>query len=176
MFGFENLKLNTYEQLVVNSANEQLQQSFFQNLFDNEQQLYQREGIPYPPVAFKNNKQIVDLIMQKPIGILSILKDESKSFDSDDRKCVEKFNDYFKHNDDFISSPDNKQKQINFGIVHTHGKVKYNATKILDKFRDYFCKSLSECLQKSSDNFIADLFTTLPSPNGSFSKYFCSYA
>jgi myosin heavy subunit len=170
IFGFENLKLNTYEQLIVNSTNEQLQQSFYQNLFDNEHQLYQKEGIPYPPVAYKNNKQIIDLIMQKPIGLLSILKDESKTFDSDDRKCVDKFNDYFNHNDDFISSSNNKQNPPSFGLVHTHGKIKYNATKILDKFRDYFCKSLAECLQKSDDHFIADLFSTLPSPNGSFSK------
>jgi hypothetical protein len=28
-----------------------------------------------------------------------------------------------------------------------------------------------ECLQKSDDSFIADLFSFLPLPNGSFSKW-----
>lgn len=100
---------------------------------------------------------------------MNILKEESKSQYSDDEKCIEKFNEYFTHNPEYVTYK--QANSINFGISHSSGKVKYDATKILTKSRDYLCKSIVECLQKSGDNFVSDLFMTLPAPNGSFSKY-----
>lgn len=57
-----------------------------------------------------------------------------------------------------------------FGINHTSGKVKYSAKNMVVKCRDFLSKNIIECLQKSDDIFISDLFMALPAPNGSFSK------
>lgn len=63
-FGFENLRNNCYEQLLVNTTNEELQNAFYRHSFAYEQSLYQHEGIPFPPVSYKDNKKTVDLLLQ----------------------------------------------------------------------------------------------------------------
>jgi myosin VIIa len=64
MFGFENFKQNSFEQLIVNAADEELQNAFFRQSFTYDQQLYQREGLPYPQHAYRDNKKTTDLILQ----------------------------------------------------------------------------------------------------------------
>jgi myosin heavy subunit len=80
---------------------------------------------------------------------------------------VQKLNEYFGHNSEFIAI---KNSPINFGINHHAGRVKYTGTNILDKCKEFLTKNLIECLQKSEDYFVADLFLSMPTPNGSFSK------
>ncbi|CAD7945734.1 unnamed protein product [Amoebophrya sp. A25] len=45
IYGFEQLTVNSFEQLCINLANERLQQFFEQNFMEAERQLYLREGI-----------------------------------------------------------------------------------------------------------------------------------
>ena len=62
--GYENFKQNSLEQLLINTTNEQIQYAFQRQTYEYEQELYQREGLSYPRVAYKSNKKIVDLLMQ----------------------------------------------------------------------------------------------------------------
>ncbi len=64
MFGFENLKQNSYEQLIINTANEELQNVFYRHVFEYDQQNYQKEGIPYPPMMHKENSKTLELLLQ----------------------------------------------------------------------------------------------------------------
>ena len=99
--------------------------------------------------------------------MFSLLREECKSNSTDDLTVVQKFNEYFGHNNDFIYVKNNPNV---FGINHFSGKIKYDGTKLLSKCKDFISKNMIECLQKSDDFFIADLFSFLPLPNGSFSK------
>ena len=62
--GFENFNKNSLEQLVTNTLNEEMQKTFYRHSFDYDQQLYQREGLMYPQVAYKDNKKTCDLLLE----------------------------------------------------------------------------------------------------------------
>jgi chitin synthase len=165
MFGNESFKKNSLEQLMINTANEELQNAFYRHSIVYDQELYEREGIAYPKSSFRDNKKIVDLLLQRPIGVFNLLKDECKS--TDDSPITQKLNEYFGHNSDYIAGKNNAQF---FGINHYSGKVRYDEKSLLSKCKDFLSKNMIECLQKSGDHFVSDLFSFMPLPNGSFSN------
>ena len=64
MFGNESFKKNSLEQLMINTANEELQNAFYRHSIVYDQEAYEREGLAYPKSSFKDNKKIVDLLLQ----------------------------------------------------------------------------------------------------------------
>lgn len=77
IFGFEDFALNSFEQLCINYANEQLQFYFNQHIFKLEQDMYDKEGIDWTKVEFNDNQPCLDLIAKRPVGVFHILDDES---------------------------------------------------------------------------------------------------
>eukprot|EP01137_Pigoraptor_chileana_P032461 Opistho-2@21853 len=78
IFGFEIFEKNSFEQLCINYANEKLQQHFNANTFSLEEALYQREQIKFTHVEFIDNQPCLDLIENRPEGILGMLDEEIK--------------------------------------------------------------------------------------------------
>lgn len=72
IFGFENFKANSFEQLCINVANEQLQFYFNEYIFVWEFEEYAAEGIKATTFQFTNNKQILDLCLQVMKGFFSL--------------------------------------------------------------------------------------------------------
>ena len=64
IFGFENFKSNSFEQLCINIANEQLQFYLNEYIFVWEFEEYAAEGIKATAFEFTNNKRILDLCLQ----------------------------------------------------------------------------------------------------------------
>ena len=64
IFGFENIPVNSFEQLCINIANEQLQFYFNEHVFVWEFEEYAAEGIKGSNIDFKNNKNILNLFLQ----------------------------------------------------------------------------------------------------------------
>eukprot|EP00111_Clytia_hemisphaerica_P023422 TCONS_00069001-protein len=153
MFGFENFEANSFEQLCINVANEQLQFYFNEYIFVWEFEEYATEGIKAVPFEFNNNKPILDLSLQKPVGILALLDEESRFPMATDMTLVEKYHDniespYLKTSRDTSSS---------FLIKHYAGDVKYDSTGFLEKNRDTLSVDVVETIQASSDETIAQL-------------------
>merc|ERR1719487_1524064 len=71
IFGFECFKMNSFEQLCINFTNERLQQFFNQFVFKLEEQLYEREGIPWDPLDFPDNQDAVDILQAKTTGVFA---------------------------------------------------------------------------------------------------------
>eukprot|EP00434_Breviolum_minutum_P005396 symbB.v1.2.004758.t1/scaffold242.1/size254583/5 len=76
IFGFECFKMNSFEQLCINFTNERLQQFFNSFVFKLEEQLYEREGIPWDALDFPDNQDSVDLLAGKKEGVFAMLDEE----------------------------------------------------------------------------------------------------
>lgn len=64
IFGFENFHQNSFEQLCINIANEQLQFYFNQHVFEWEFEEYKSEGILLDTIHFENNRPVLEMFLQ----------------------------------------------------------------------------------------------------------------
>ena len=69
IFGFENFSTNSFEQLCINIANEQLQFFFNQHVFEWEFEEYTSEGIPLDTINFQNNRPVLEMFLQVKLRI-----------------------------------------------------------------------------------------------------------
>ncbi|KAM4906321.1 LOW QUALITY PROTEIN: myosin-IIIa-like [Sylvia borin] len=93
IFGFENFKKNSFEQLCINIANEQIQFYFNQHVFAWEQNEYLYEGVDARVIEYEDNRPLLDMFLQKPMGLLSLLDEESRFPQATDQTLVAKNRD-----------------------------------------------------------------------------------
>ncbi|KAG2466464.1 MYO7A protein, partial [Polypterus senegalus] len=129
IFGFENFAVNRYEQLCINLANEQLQYFFNHDLF-----------------------------LAKPVGIFSLLDEQSAFPQATDKNFVEKLNSSFKGNAHFEVV---RSHMPVFNIVHYAGKVQYNASGFLEKNRDTIPANIRGLFINSVTPLLSVLFAVL---------------
>ncbi|XP_054847463.1 myosin-IIIa [Eublepharis macularius] len=149
IFGFENFKKNSFEQLCINIANEQIQFYFNQHVFAWEQNEYLYEGVDARVIEYEDNRPLLDMFLQKPMGLLSLLDEESRFPRATDQTLVEKFEDNLKSK--YFWRP--KRIDLTFGIYHYAGKVLYNAGGFLAKNRDTLPADIV-LLLRSSENYL----------------------
>ncbi|XP_048367291.1 myosin-IIIa isoform X2 [Sphaerodactylus townsendi] len=149
IFGFENFKKNSFEQLCINIANEQIQFYFNQHVFAWEQNEYLYEGVDARVIEYEDNRPLLDMFLQKPMGLLSLLDEESRFPRATDQTLVEKFEDNLKSK--YFWRP--KRVDLTFGIYHYAGKVLYNAGGFLAKNRDTLPADIV-LLLRSSENYL----------------------
>ncbi|KAI6652104.1 Myosin-IIIb [Oopsacas minuta] len=156
IFGFENFKKNSLEQMNINIANEQLQYFFNQHIFALEQAEYAKEGINLNTFSFTNNQPILDMLLKKPVGLLALLDDESKFSSATDHSLITKFHSHYSRSKHYIRP---KSNHPTFGIVHYAGKVSYSGIGFLQKNRDTLQSSAVTLLRESRDDLILELFS-----------------
>ncbi|KAM8856823.1 myosin-IIIb isoform 4-T5 [Synchiropus picturatus] len=156
IFGFENFKKNSFEQLCINIANEQIQFYFNQHIFALEQMEYQSEGVDASLVEYEDNRPILDMFLQKPMGLLSLLDEESRFPQATDQTLVDKFEDNLRCK--YFSIP--KRVDLCFGIQHYAGKVMYNVNGFLEKNRDTLPADIMVVLRTSENKLLQQLFSS----------------
>ncbi|XP_056105836.1 myosin-IIIa isoform X2 [Rhinichthys klamathensis goyatoka] len=155
IFGFENFKRNSFEQLCINIANEQIQFYFNQHIFAWEQDEYLNEDVDARVIEYEDNRPLLDLFLQKPMGMLSLLDEESRFPQATDQTLVEKFEDNLKSKNFWRP----KRVDLGFGIHHYAGKVIYNASGFLGKNRDALPADIVLLLRSSENELIRKLVT-----------------
>ncbi|XP_075936983.1 myosin-IIIa [Anarhichas minor] len=155
IFGFENFKKNSFEQLCINIANEQIQFYFNQHIFAWEQDEYLNEEVDARMIEYEDNRPLLDLFLQKPMGMLSLLDEESRFPQATDQTLVEKFEDNLKTKSFWRP----KRVDLSFGIHHYAGKVIYSAAGFLAKNRDMLPADIVLLLRSSENELTRKLVT-----------------
>ncbi|XP_071964019.1 unconventional myosin-XV-like [Antedon mediterranea] len=158
IFGFEDFQTNSFEQLCINYANENLHFFFNRHIFNLEQEEYIREHIKWTNVAYKDNQMCLDMIGKRPIGIFHLLDDESSFPRGKDSSFLDKCHHNHNHNE-FYQKP--KMSRTEFCVRHYAGLVKYKATGFLDKNRDMLRVDVLEMLIKSKAPLVSKMFKNL---------------
>ncbi|CAG9581317.1 unnamed protein product [Danaus chrysippus] len=154
IFGFENFTRNSFEQLCINIANEQIQYYFNQHIFTWEQQEYMAEGVPVDLVEFSDNRPVLDMLLSRPMGLLALLDEESRFPRSTDRSLIEKFHRNIKSK--FYVRP--KSNAVCFAIHHFAGRVVYQADGFLEKNRNFLPPEVVQLMRQSQYDIIRFLF------------------
>ncbi|XP_027901372.1 myosin VIIAa isoform X1 [Xiphophorus couchianus] len=156
IFGFENFTINSFEQLCINFANENLQQFFVRHVFKLEQEEYNLENINWLHIEFTDNQGALDMIAIKPMNIISLIDEESKFPKGTDATMLNKLNFQHKLNTNYIPPKNNYETQ--FGIQHFAGVVYYETRGFLEKNRDTLYGDIIQLVHSSKNKFIKQIF------------------
>ncbi|KAH3682256.1 hypothetical protein WICPIJ_006766 [Wickerhamomyces pijperi] len=164
IYGFEHFEKNSFEQFCINYANEKLQQEFNQHVFKLEQEEYIAEKIEWSFIEFSDNQPCIDLI-EKRLGILSLLDEESRLPAGNDESWVTKLYE------NLDKPPTNKVfKKPRFGqtkfiVSHYALDVSYDIDGFIEKNRDTVSDGHMEVLKQSMNELLSEVLTNLEKAN-----------
>ncbi|KAK2503495.1 hypothetical protein MC885_019624 [Smutsia gigantea] len=164
IYGFEIFDNNSFEQFCINYCNEKLQQLFIQLVLKQEQEEYQREGIPWKHIDYFNNQIIVDLVEQQHKGIISILDDACMNVGKvTDEMFLEALNSKLGKHGHFSSRKLCAADKIlefdrDFRIRHYAGDVVYSVIGFIDKNKDTLFQDFKRLLYNSSNPVLKNMW------------------
>ncbi|XP_058803249.1 myosin heavy chain, muscle isoform X5 [Phymastichus coffea] len=171
--GFEIFDYNGFEQLCINFTNEKLQQFFNHHMFVLEQEEYKKEGINWAFIDFGMDLLACIELIEKPMGILSILEEESMFPKATDKTFEEKLNNnHLGKSPNFLKPKPPKPGQIaaHFAIGHYAGQVPYNITGWLEKNKDPLNDTVVDQFKKSANKLLVEIFADHPGQSGGDAK------
>ncbi|NXG90189.1 MYH1B protein, partial [Stercorarius parasiticus] len=160
--GFEIFDFNSLEQLCINFTNEKLQQFFNHHMFVLEQEEYKKEGIDWEFIDFGMDLAACIELIEKPMGIFSILEEECMFPKATDTSFKNKLYDQHlgKSNNFQKPKPGKGKAEAHFSLVHYAGTVDYNISGWLEKNKDPLNETVVGLYQKSSLKTLALLFAS----------------
>uniref|UniRef100_A0A3Q2TMD6 Unconventional myosin-VIIa-like n=1 Tax=Fundulus heteroclitus TaxID=8078 RepID=A0A3Q2TMD6_FUNHE len=164
IFGFENFKTNSFEQLCINFANEKLQQFFVAHIFKLEQEEYLKEGVVWNNIQFSDNDKILLLLAEKNCNVLALIDEESHFPKGSDSTLLIKMNTEHKTDDAYINSK--SAHDTRFGIRHFAGIVYYDTNGFLEKNRDGVSHDIIKAVEMSTNKLLLQIFERNPATNG----------
>ncbi|CAM9406556.1 unnamed protein product [Lampetra planeri] len=163
--GFEIFDFNTFEQLCINFTNEKLQQFFNHHMFVLEQEEYKKEGIDWVFIDFGMDLQACIDLIEKPMGIMSILEEQCMFPKANDQTFKEKLYDQHLGKNQFFQKPkpSKGKHEAHFSLGHYAGNVDYNIGGWLEKNKDPLNDSVVQLYQKSALKMLAAVYATYAS-------------
>ncbi|XP_026689228.1 myosin heavy chain, muscle-like isoform X5 [Diaphorina citri] len=167
--GFEIFDYNGFEQLCINFTNEKLQQFFNHHMFVLEQEEYAREGIEWAFIDFGMDLLACIELIEKPMGILSILEEESMFPKATDQTFVDKLMAQHLGKSPPFQKPKPPKPGCqagHFAIAHYAGTVSYNITGWLEKNKDPLNDTVVDQFKKGSNKLLVEIFADHPGQSG----------
>ncbi|KAB1266369.1 Myosin-8 [Camelus dromedarius] len=163
--GFEIFDFNSLEQLCINFTNEKLQQFFNHHMFVLEQEEYKKEGIEWTFIDFGMDLAACIELIEKPLGIFSILEEECMFPKATDTSFKNKLYDQHLGKSANFQKPKvvKGRAEAHFSLIHYAGTVDYNIAGWLDKNKDPLNDTVVGLYQKSAMKTLASLFSTYAS-------------
>ncbi|XP_076210093.1 myosin heavy chain, skeletal muscle, adult-like [Aptenodytes patagonicus] len=158
--GFEIFDFNSFEQLCINFTNEKLQQFFNHHMFVLEQEEYKKEGIEWTFIDFGMDLAACIELIEKPMGIFSILEEECMFPKATDTSFKNKLYDQHLGKSANFQKPKlvKGKAEAHFSLIHYAGTVDYNTNGWLEKNKDPLNETVIGLYQKSSLKTLALLF------------------
>ncbi|XP_076146416.1 myosin-7-like [Alosa pseudoharengus] len=158
--GFEIFDFNTFEQLCINFTNEKLQQFFNHHMFVLEQEEYKKEGIEWTFIDFGMDLAACIELIEKPMGIMSILEEECMFPKASDSTFKAKLYDNHLGKNACFQKPRivKGRPEAHFSLVHYAGTVDYNIGNWLVKNKDPLNETVVGLFQKSTLKLLCSLF------------------
>ncbi|XP_028725205.1 myosin-3 [Peromyscus leucopus] len=160
--GFEIFEYNSLEQLCINFTNEKLQQFFNHHMFVLEQEEYKKEGIEWTFIDFGMDLAACIELIEKPMGIFSILEEECMFPKATDTSFKNKLYDQHLGKSNNFQKPKvvKGKAEAHFSLIHYAGTVDYSVSGWLEKNKDPLNETVVGLYQKSSNRLLAHLYAT----------------
>ncbi|XP_066497767.1 myosin-1-like [Hoplias malabaricus] len=160
--GFEIFEMNSLEQLCINFTNEKLQQFFNHHMFVLEQEEYKKEGIEWEFIDFGMDLAACIELIEKPMGIFSILEEECMFPKATDNSFKNKLYDQHLGKNSIFQKPKptKGRTEAHFSLVHYAGTVDYNIAGWLEKNKDPLNDTVVQLYQKAAVKLLCNLFAT----------------
>ncbi|XP_014744616.1 PREDICTED: unconventional myosin-XVB-like, partial [Sturnus vulgaris] len=153
--GFEDLGVNSLEQLCINFANEHLQWFFSQTVIAQEEEEYSQEQLAWIPISKMYKESCLDFLTAKPHGILCILDDQTCLTQATDHTFLQKCH-YHHGNSPWYTKP--KLPLPEFTVQHYAGPVTYQVHKFLNKNRDQLRPEVLDIFSQSRLKVVSHIF------------------
>ncbi|KFQ69077.1 Unconventional myosin-XV, partial [Phaethon lepturus] len=153
--GFEDLGVNSLEQLCINFANEHLQHFFSQTVIAQEEEEYSQEQLAWISISKMYSESCLDFIAAKPHGILCILDDQTSLTQATDHTFLQKCH-YHHGNSPWYAKP-NMPLPV-FTVKHYAGPVTYQVHKFLNKNRDQLRPEVLDIFSQSHLKVVSHIF------------------
>ncbi|XP_040185735.1 unconventional myosin-XV-like [Rana temporaria] len=131
--GFENLGVNSLEQLCRNFANDQIQCHSMERLMSQEKAEYAKDGLCWIPLSEEGHLSCLGLLTDRPHGIFHILEEQTELPQATDHTFLQKC--HYHHGDSNIYIKPKLPLPV-FTMQHYSGLVTYQVHNFLSKNKD----------------------------------------
>ncbi|CAG7716563.1 unnamed protein product [Allacma fusca] len=151
---------NTLDQFLVNMTNEQLQFLYNQRVFVWEMQDYEKDELSVTAYNYHDNRELLDVVLSKPVGLLAYLDEETKTSNNDYQNFLSKIKTDL--NSRFIRQKD----EISFSVAHYSGQVIYDACNFVERNKNFLSPEMIQVMRISTNPTIVQLYSNQMTKTG----------
>ncbi|KAL6722500.1 hypothetical protein Aduo_017619 [Ancylostoma duodenale] len=157
-YGIERYNNNGLEQLLINSVNEKLENTFVKQTFLDEIADYADEGLTFDwkvPQSL-DNEIVLDLLCKKPYGLLYLIDDECKFPKASDESYLRHCN--LNHLDKNVYGKAKNKERLQMSVRHSFGSTWYTVHGFVQRNKRALPGSVVKILSESQNPVISMLF------------------